>query len=363
MTIKEIETLTGMERAGDVLPQAFYPWRRFFARMLDISVYKMLWSLLLIFVFHVNIVKRGNFGDLFDGFVSFGIMLFLEPLWLHLSGTTPGKAIFGLKIEAHDGNLLSYGEAFKRTWAVFGAGMGYNIPIYNLVRLWKSYKICSENETQPWDDNVSYTIKDEKGYRGVILVGAYITIFAIIFMASLTQMFPPNRGELTISEFAENYNYYVRYFDINLGDKYLGTGGKWRKKEFDGTMYIQLGRDEMPEFKYISEDGYITGINFDIEIKNERDMISTYDDQLILASLSLAGAQNEIGLFSKAFKRITDTISNNSFTSFEFTEAGIEFICNVQYSGYKNAQAKFLFPGENASENYFRMQFSMNKQN
>ncbi|MDD4296995.1 MAG: MerR family transcriptional regulator [Ruminiclostridium sp.] len=347
---------------GDELPQVFYPWRRFFARMLDISIYNMLWSILLIFVFQVNMANRGNIGNVFDGFISLALMLFFEPLWLHLSGTTPGKAIFGLRIETHDGRLFSYGEGFERTWAALGTGMGYNIPIYNLIRLWKSYKLCNENETQPWDENISYTIKDDKGYRSVILVGAYAVIIAIISIATLTQQFPPNRGELTISEFAENYNYYVGYFDIDFGNRYLDKNGQWREKEFDGTSYIQIGHTEMPEFSYIMEDGYITGITFDIEIKNNQDWLNTYDTQMILTSLALAGAQNEIGLFSKAFNKIMDTISNNSFTSFEFTEAGIEFTCNTQYSGYIDGQTEFLFPDENATENYFRMQYSMNKQ-
>lgn len=347
---------------GDELPQVFYPWRRFFARTLDISIYSMLWSIVLIFVFHVNIVRRSSLGNIFDVFISLALMLFLEPLWLHLSGITPGKAIFGLRIESPDGRLLSYGEGLKRTWAVLGTGMGYNIPFYNIVRLCKSYKLCSENETQPWDDNISYTIKDNKEYRGVIFVGAHALILTVIFLAALTLKFPPNRGELTITEFTENYNYYARYFGIDFGDKYLGEDGQWKEKEFDGTAYINLGYDEMPEFIYVMEDSCITGITFDIEIKNNQDWINTYDTHMILTSLAFAGAQNNIGLLSDAFKRITDTINNNPYSSFEFAEAGIEFTCNVQYSGYINAQPNFLLPDDSASENYFRMQFSMRRQ-
>lgn len=245
---------------GDKLPQVFYPWRRFFARMLDLAIYNMLWSLILIFAFRVIMTNRSNIGSIFDSFVSLAVMLFLEPLWLCLSGTTPGKAIFGLKIETPEGGRLSYGEAFQRTWAVIRTGMGYNIPVYNLVRLWKSYKICSENETQPWDENISYTIKDQKWYRGVLLVAAHAVIIAILSMTAHSQQFPPNKGDLTIPEFVENFNYYARFFDIDFGNMVLDENGQWREKEFDGTEYIQIGYTEYPELNYTMENNSITGV-------------------------------------------------------------------------------------------------------
>lgn len=120
---------------GDELPQVFYPWRRFLARILDLSIYSTLWSIILILVFHVNLATRSSIENIFNTIISLVIMLFLEPLWLHLSGTTPGKAIFGLRIEDSEGRRLRYLEGFERTWGVLSSGMGYNFPIYNLVRL------------------------------------------------------------------------------------------------------------------------------------------------------------------------------------------------------------------------------------
>lgn len=113
----------------DELPQVFHPWRRFLARTFDIFIYNILWSAFLAFAFHVNLGARSNLGNLLDSFITIAMMLVLEPLWLHLLGTTPGKVIFGLRIETSDGRRLSYGEGLERTWGVIGAGMGYNIPI------------------------------------------------------------------------------------------------------------------------------------------------------------------------------------------------------------------------------------------
>jgi len=105
-------------------PQVFHPWRRYLARTMDFIIYNLLWSAFIAFIFHVNVAVRSGLENLLDSFMAFVIMLVLEPLWLHLFRTTPGKAIFGLRIENHGGSRLSYGEGLERTWSVIGDGSG-----------------------------------------------------------------------------------------------------------------------------------------------------------------------------------------------------------------------------------------------
>lgn len=83
---------------------------------------------------------------------------------------------------------------------------------------------------------------------------------------------------------------------------------------------------------------------------------------MILVSLALAGAQEDLKLFSNAPKRITETIKNNTFESFEFIESGVVLSSDIQCSGYMNANFEMLIPDEEAKENYFRLQFSIRKQ-
>lgn len=341
----------------------FHPWRRFLARSLDISVYSTLWSIFLMFVFRANLsFFRNNFIGLFNSFVALFIMLLLEPLLLHLYGTTLGKAIFGLRVESQKGRRLSYSEGFERTWNVIGKGLGYNIPIYNLVRLWKSYKKCSENETQPWNLDISYTIKDTKAYRGVLFVAANIVIFAVLATAFSAQQLPPNRGDLTVAEFVENYNYYADYYDIDFGDKYLSSSGKWTEKEFDGRHYVDIfGANRCPDYNYITENGYVTEIFFDVELENNENWIRTYEVHMILTSLSFTCAQEEMGLFSKIPQLIARQIGNNSFKDFKFTVAGIEISNTVSHEGYITADSYVLIPDEDVAENYFRLHFSIRK--
>lgn len=358
-----IDLLVSQEQKADELPYVFYPWRRFLARTLDISIYNLIWTAFLMSVFHINMLTRGRIGQIFDTLVSFGIMLFIEPLLLSLFGTTPGKAIFGLKIVDSEGRPLNYRQGLERTWRVIGIGMGYNIPIYYLVRLWKSYKLCSQNERLPWDESTSYTIKDTKRYRGLLLIGAYAIIFALFITAFFEQQLPPNRGNLTVADFVENYNYYADFYGLDSSDKYLDKSGKWEKRPFDGTAYIEIGYAQMPEYIYTIENGYVTGVSFVIELKNNQDWLGSYTSHMFLASLSLAGAQDEVGLFSQSPRRIAEHIKNNIFKDFYFVEFGIEFECDIKFSGYKEFQSDILIPDENAPENYFRLEFSASKLN
>lgn len=345
---------------GDELPQVFHPWRRFLARMFDFFMYNVLWSAFLAFVLDVNLMARSNWGSLLDSFIAIAIMLFLEPLWLSLFGTTPGKAIFGLRIET-DGRHLTYREGLERTGSVIGIGMGYNIPFYNFFCLWKSYKLCSEHESQPWDESIFYTIKDRKWYRGVLYIGAYAALFSILFTLGAAQRIPPNRGDLTVAEYIQNYNYYAEYFDIDFGREYLDENGKWTEKDYNGTVYMEIGHTGKPEYEFTIENESVTGVSFAVEIKDNQDMLSSYDTQMVLASLALAGAQNEIRLFSKIPSRIAEQIEDNTFQDFKFTEAGITFTCDIEYSGYKSSQSYILLPKEDIAENYFSLDFSIKK--
>ena len=70
------------------MSKVFYPWRRYFARTLDIFLYNTLWCMVLILLFRVSMPIRGTMWNIFDSFFSIVIMLFLEPLLLSKFGTT-----------------------------------------------------------------------------------------------------------------------------------------------------------------------------------------------------------------------------------------------------------------------------------
>lgn len=356
----EQEGLIPYEKDKGIEPShVFYPWRRYFARMLDLVVYFVVWSFALAFVFHVNLVTRGTLGDLLDSIIILLMMLFVEPLLLKLWGTTLGKAIFGLRVAARDGRKLSYEEGLRRTWGVFGIGMGYYIPIYNLVRLWKSYKLCQKEEIQPWETYLSYTIKDTKWFRGLLFVLGYALCIGLMVMAMAAQQLPPNRGDLTVEEFAENYNYYARFLEIDLGNHYLNKNGQWVEKGFDQIVDICPAYAELPEIQYTVENGSVKGVSFSTELVNEQGLIPSYNQQIILLCFAMVGAQKEVSWFSDIPEKLLGQI--DCIHGFETTKANLAIRCNTMYAGYMDSMDGYLYPEDTAEETYFSLEFSMNQ--
>ncbi len=346
---------------GDELPQVFKPWPRYLARMLDLSLYNLLWIAFIAFVFNVNVVSRSYFGNILDSFIAVAIMLFAEPFLLTLFGTTPGKAIFGLNIEHHSGGFLSYGEAFDRTWGVISEGMGYNIPIYSCVRLWKSYNLCKEKELQYWDESISYTIKDMKWYRTVLYIGSCLVLLFLLVTIILAQRIPPNRGKLTVAEFVENHNYYSKLYGIDFGIYSLDSDGRWIEDEYSEKVHYGTIPIQNPEFNFILEEGYVIGVSYTIKNNAEILVADDYNLYMLLVSLSYVCAQNEMGLFSNIPSRIEDQIYSYCFEDFDFTEAGILLTCDVDYDGYYYPPTDFMFAEENSTNHYFSLEFSANK--
>ena len=140
------------ELKEDSVPKVTAPWRRYFARMIDESIYALLWDAVLACFFHVNIMEMSWLGWVVELIMTACILLLIEPTLLSCFGTTPGKILFGLRVSAESGARLTWREAFQRTWLVLGKGSGFHIPVYRLIREYKSYRDCRAGENLEWEE-------------------------------------------------------------------------------------------------------------------------------------------------------------------------------------------------------------------
>ncbi|MFW5891401.1 MAG: hypothetical protein ACOCUI_04200 [bacterium] len=134
-----------------------------------------------------------------------------------------------------------------------------------------------------------------------------------------------------------------------------------KKGSLGGNTY-SISRTNKPEYNFITENGYVTEVYFEVERINNENWISSYDTQMILSSLAFINAQEEIGIFSDAINKVVEEMGNNSFKNINFEEAGITVTSNIEYSGYKDLSSHYLIPEENTSENHFLLNFSIEKQ-
>ena len=335
--------------AADSLPVVRHPWRRYLARALDHSLCVLLLKAILVFTL------RFAFGDgvleqVVQDYLAWGIQFLLEPLLLATWGTTPGKWIFGLKVRNAHGGKLTLGEAAARLAVLFRHGEGWGIPIYQLYRNYKCFRACDDGEVLPWDEGLSYTIRDESGLRGLAWAGAVALNVALSLLLALQMTMPPVRHPLTVAEFARNYNDVLRIGDWS--DRPLDEEGNWMVSV--GTVSVN---NPPPEFQYTLTDGVLTGLSFTYD-KEPGLLWNGTERPQVAAFLAMLAAQPETGLLNWYFLlREATEYFGSPLDNYQFTLAGLTVENRVEYSGYDRIGG-YLHPIE-GEEQTFVQQFSI----
>lgn len=229
----------------DQVPRVRSPWRRFLARELDYDIYfSLCYMAILLFVPYTKI-QDSVFQKLVLPFLIFLLMFLIEPLLLMKFGTTPGKWILGLRVTNPDDGCLRYTDGLSRMWGVIACGYGFGIPIYRIYRLIRSYLTCCDSEeVLPWEEDSVVVLKDTKSYRAAIYLMVCVLLIGMRVFEGYMQVIPKHRGDLTVQEYAENYNWFsdVSGLDHRLT---LEETGDWRTQEDEWGV-----RKELPDYEY-----------------------------------------------------------------------------------------------------------------
>ncbi len=356
------------EAYEDTLPKIQAPWRRFFARTLDEAFYSVIWSCFLALALDMNLLNRSSAANFVDIVMTLLLTFLLEPLQLALFGTTLGKWILGIHIRHNDDRKLSLSEAFERTGQVLFSGLGLHIPIYNYIRLWKSYKACTERESLAWEYDSRIILKDERTFRTVVYLGVRALLVGVVLLANAIAQIPLHRGNLTVPQFCQNYRELAAYYGMESGYT-LTNNGEWKSNAPEGTVVIYLfGSQDPPAFVFETDaDGIIQKISFTVDSRtpkeipeDDRPWMSDFQIQMQLASLAFVGAQKEFPQFSSARRMMVKTITSNAFEDYSFTEAGVTVACDVKMQGYHPVGNNLLIPSEEG-ECSFYLHFNMSK--
>jgi len=166
-----------------------HPWRRFFARTVDICTAGLVLFLILLFAFSATMPKQAaGFAKAIENPIIASVVLYLiwlpaEALLLSLFGTTPAKWLFGIRVEHPGGNLLSFSEALSRSFLVFVQGVGFGIPFVALFTQLFAYRRLTRTGTTLWDTSTSAVVLHKKW--GVFRVLACTAaVFAVLILIS-----------------------------------------------------------------------------------------------------------------------------------------------------------------------------------
>ena len=354
------------EAYEDTLPKVQSPWRRYFARMLDEAMYSAIWYCILALVLDVNLTNRGTGATLADTIIILVLTILLEPLQLAVFGTTLGKWILGIYVLHNDDRKLTLSEASNRTAKVLFHGLGFHIPVYNMIRLWKSYKACTERETLQWEYDSRLVLKDERGYRVVVYIVVRAVFFCVLLFVIAIAQIPLHRGELTVPQFCQNYRELAHYYGMENSYR-LTNEGTWENMVSENTVIIYpFGENKPPAFEFETDDrGMIQKVSFAVEScisaetpEDDRPWMSAYQSQMQLATLAFVGARDSFPQFGAARSKMIEIISSHVFEDYSFTQAGVNVVCDVEQEGYSVTGMELLIPSEEG-ECSFYLNFSM----
>lgn len=352
------------------------PWRRYLARRLDHLLYTLLVLYLCSRSSLVNLTQLSSIGFLLFGFAGLLVMLLVEPIWLHLWGTTPGKALLGLHIKTAEGRTLSYTEALTRTSGTLG-GMGFYVPLVELFCLWSCYKRCTAQEPQPWEEPWQvYTAKPLRFYHTLCYLLGCAALLFVLSVAYVEQQRPPHRGALTVAEFAENYRYYADYYGYSLHNHRLNDEGLWEElptvtipSSSGTTIFLDSILDTLLPLSPLDieeVDGTVQSVSFSLEWNGTADSLqSTYAEEMFLASLALTSAQSEVGLFDDLPYHLSTLLLENKEESLHYEGFGVSIqstIDSEDFFPYSADRLGLLFPRtQGTQERHFAVQFRIHR--
>ncbi len=314
----------------DTVPRVTAPWRRYFARAFDLSLYQTLWWCFLALGFRVNIVPRSR--GVRDTGIALLLMLALEPLMLHFWGTTPGKWLLGLGVTDEEGRKLSCSAALERTWTVLWRGYGLYIPVYCWYRLWQSYKDCQNGDTLAWEGDSQLTLRESRTPLRVMgmLAGSGVLVGAMVLSALLAAV-PRYTGDLTVAQFAANFNQMADYYGYDNLDE-LDEDGRWVDASGDVIILKGLLTSPQPEFVYTVEDGVLTGVSFAYTVEDGGTQVMP--PERTVAVLAFVGAQKPDPLNRGALDSLVNFLEDSPFASFTDTVWGVEVSAQTDWDGY-----------------------------
>lgn len=309
----------------DVQPKQHMLWQRFFARYLDVTLYHAFWVTLLPLLGY-NLFRNRNGGAMLVQVLSLLTMFFLEPLLLHIFAATPGKWLFGLRVTDGDGGKLTYEAALNRTAFVFWYGIRLDLPVLRLVRLYK----CAEDEQAgkalPWEADSEQTVCDRHGWRFAAAALLAIAVMAGAVLSVLLPIGTVHRGDLTVAQFAENYNAIQR----QLGSEgiELDASGCWKAEsvfETSGGTTTYMFRDRYPQFEYETENGILTAVIYRLESGTGNEVQAIPDGNVLsLALYAFAGAETKYLAFDRALQTAAADLSEHRFSEFQTVVDGVD---------------------------------------
>ena len=167
------------------LPSQPLPFLRFFARWFDVSLYLLLVFSLVRFTGQ-NLLEAAGGSFLYLYFLPF---VFLEAAILHLTKTTPGKFLLGIRVVTPEEQALSLQGALVRSLRAYIVGLGLMVHLFltGICHVYCIWYLKRFNVT-PWDTGTRTRVRV---VGPLVLPVLLFTVFFLIILVLLALVLRP----------------------------------------------------------------------------------------------------------------------------------------------------------------------------
>ena len=148
--------------------------------------------------------------------------------------------------------------AWRRTWRVLWYGYGACIPIYSIIRTYSCWKAEQAEQLLEWEDGSALRAAPWKAWRGAAWAAAVLALLAATVLVSLKTYQPTYTSDLTVRQFAENYDYI--HGTEGFLSRELYDDGTWAPTTQLGFRVVHHTKS-IPNLSYTTKDGNLIGIS------------------------------------------------------------------------------------------------------
>ena len=168
-----------------------HPWRRLFAKTVDISTLGLLAVLIVAFGVGVFFPSKATaFAKALENQIIAGVILLtlwipLEAILLSTAGNTPAKWLFGISVKTTDGGNLSFQQALRRSFLAALQGMALGIPFVAFFTQIFAYRRLTKTGTTLWDTAANSVVTHKTWGVGRAIMCVVSVFFVLVLISAM----------------------------------------------------------------------------------------------------------------------------------------------------------------------------------
>jgi len=188
----QINSLGGTEsQPSNWLLSPTTPWRRYGARLLDISINGSLGVFLLAIGWYSIAPYSAdeffnNLNPIVDTILTVLVSTLISGFLIGFSGSSIGKWVFGIRVTSADGRPIGIKAGIFRDLTIWMKGLAFGIPLFSLITLYISYSKLKNEGSTSWDADGSYVVTHRPNGTKQYILNAIGILLILVIQLSLT---------------------------------------------------------------------------------------------------------------------------------------------------------------------------------